>query len=799
MIKNYLKVAARNLARHKGYAFINVMGLAVGIAASVLIFLYVADELGYDRFHENADRIYRITADWSNNGDSRIHQLGTPHVLAKTIREKYPQVEALTQITGPFSDVVLRREDRALKESEVFAADDSFFDVFTYPLVKGDSRSALRDPNTVVLSETLAAKCFGQEDPMGQMIEIRLGGQTVLHTVSGVARDVPRNSHFRFEMLVSLVTIFPTPNMGWTWNNYITYLKLREGVTEALMEEKLAEIDKLYFEGGREHIPWIWTLEPVTWIHLHSDLVTGNQPNGSVAYVRLFTVVALLILVIAGINFVNLSTARSTRRAREVGIRKVVGSTRSQLVRQFLGESVLMSLVALAVGIGLIQAALPFYRNLAGRELALPYFGNPLIIPGLVALALAVGFLAGLYPAFFLSSFKQTEVLKGSRFGGKSRGALALRNGLVVFQFSMSVLLIIGSLVIGRQLDFIKNQRLGFDKDNVVAIHNADNLGNGLEVFRDRLLQHSDILGVTAVRALPGQGSPNWGIGVEGVQTERPLNMNFLTCDQDFADVLNIRMIEGRFMSRDYPSDVDAVVINGKAAEYFGIPEPVGKRIRIWWTKKDLTIIGIIDDFHFESLHRDVIPMGYILPEAIDSTRRPYLLAKIRSEKTTSVLSSIEKTWRSMSAGLPYEFTFLDQRIDNLYQNDNRAGKIVTLFSVLAIFVSCLGLFGLAAFVTEQRTKEIGIRKILGARLSTILWLLTGQFVKWVVVANLIAWPVGYWVMGRWLQGFAARTSLTAGLFIVSGLAAVAVAVLTVSSQVLRAAHANPTDSLRYE
>jgi putative ABC transport system permease protein len=275
--------------------------------------------------------------------------------------------------------------------------------------------------------------------------------------------------------------------------------------------------------------------------------------------------------------------------------------------------------------------------------------------------------------------------------------------------------------------------------------------------------------------------------------------MNFLTCDQDFADVLNIRMTEGRFMSRDYPADVDAVVINGKAADYFGIPEPVGKRIRIWWTKKDLTIIGIIDDIHFESLHRDVIPMGYILPEAISSTRRPYLLARIRSERTTSVLSYIEKTWRSMSAGLPYEFTFLDQRIDNLYQNDNRAGKIVTLFSVLAIFVSCLGLFGLAAFVTEQRTKEIGIRKILGARLSTILWLLTGQFVKWVVVANLIAWPVGYWVMGRWLQGFAARTSLTAGLFIVSGLAAVAVAVLTVSFQVLRAAHANPADSLRYE
>jgi putative ABC transport system permease protein len=799
MLKNYLKVAVRNLARYKGYAFINIMGLAVGIAASVLIFLYIADELSFDRFHENADRIYRITADWSNKGDSRIHQLGTPHVLAKTIREKYPQVQALTQITGPLGDVVLKYRDQAFKETDVFAADDSFFDVLTFPLVKGNPKSALRAPNTVVLSETLAAKCFGKEDPLDKTIEIQVVGQRIPHKVTGITRDVPRNSHFRFEMLVSLVTLYPTPSMGWTSNNYATYLLLSEGVTEVLMEEKLVEIDKFYFEGGRQHIPWIWTLEPITRIHLYSDLVTGNQPNGSIAYVRLFTFVAVLILVIAGINFVNLATARSSRRAREVGIRKVVGSLRSQLIGQFLGESILTSLVALAVGVGLIQAALPFYRNLTGRNLSLSYFTNPLVIPGLLALSLFVGFLAGLYPAFFLSSFKQTEVLKGSRFGGRNRGALALRNGLVVFQFAMSVLLIIGSLVIAKQLDFIKNQRLGFDKDHVVAVHNAGNLGPQLAVYSDRLKQHSDILGVTAAGALPGQGTSNWGIGVEGIETDRPMNMNFMTCDQDFAEVLNIRMIEGRFMSRDYPSDVDAAVINRKAAEYFGIPEPVGKKIRIWWTKKNMTIIGIIDDFHFESLHRDVRPMGYILPEAINSNRKPYLLAKIHSERTTAVLSYIEKTWASMASGLPFEFSFLDEKIDSLYQNDNRAGKIVSLFSILAIFVSCLGLFGLAAFVTEQRTKEIGIRKILGARLSTILWLLTGQFVKWVVVANLIAWPVGYLVMNRWLQGFAFRTSLTAWLFLASALAAVAIAILTVSAQVLRAAQANPADSLRYE
>jgi putative ABC transport system permease protein len=359
MLRNYLKIALRNLARHKGYAFINIMGLAVGIAASVLIVLYVVDELGYDRFHGNAERIHRITADWSNKGDSKIHQLGTPWILAKTIREKYPQVEALTQITGPLGDVVLRLGNLALKETEVFAADASFFEVFPFPLVKGDPRTALRDPNAIVLSESLAAKCFGKEDPLEKTVEVQVTGRRTAQRVTAVMRDVPRNSHFRFEMLVSMATLYPTPSTGWTNNNHVTYLLLAPGVTRAQMEEKLVEIDRVEFEGGRPHIPWIWTLEPVTRIHLYSDLVTGNQPNGSIAYVRLFTLVALLILVIAGINFVNLATARSARRAREVGIRKVVGSRRGQLVGQFLGESVLLSLVALVIGVGLIQAFLP--------------------------------------------------------------------------------------------------------------------------------------------------------------------------------------------------------------------------------------------------------------------------------------------------------------------------------------------------------------------------------------------------------------------------------------------------------
>jgi putative ABC transport system permease protein len=799
MIKNYLKVAVRNLLKHKGYAFINILGLAVGIAASVLIFLYITFEMSYDKFHEKANRTYRITADWSNKGDSRIHQLGTPFILAKTIREKYPQVEAITQLSGPVGDVIVRYKDTAFKETEAFCAEPSFFDVFSFPLLKGNPETSLRDPNMLVMTQSLAKKYFGDEDPMGKTIEIQASGEQLFFKVTGLMEDIPQNSHFQFDMLISMKTVYPKPSMGWTWNNYTTYVTLQKGVTQSLMEEKLVEIDKVHFRGGAEHIPWIWTLEPITWIHLHSDLVTGNQPNGSMAYIRLFTIVAILILLIAGINFVNLSTARSTRRAKEVGLRKVVGSLRRQLIQQFLGESVLMSLMALIFAVILIQAVLPYYQNLTGKTLALSYFGNPFVIPGLLGLALGVGILAGLYPAFFLSSFKLTQVLKGSPLASRGRGALFLRNGLVVFQFAMSVLLIIGALVIFRQLEYIKNQRLGFDKEHVVVIHNADSLGGQLEAYKERLKRESDVLGVTAVRSVPGRGTPNWGIGVEGIELERPLNMNFMTCDQDFADVLNIKMLEGRFMSRDFPSDVNAVVINKKAAEYFGIENPVGKKLRIWWTEKDLTIIGIIDNFHFESLHRNVRSMGYLLPEAIDSTQKPYLLVKISSQVTSDVLSNLRKTWQSMSAGLPFEFTFLDEKVNNLYQNDNRAGRIVTLFSCLAIFVSCLGLFGLAAFVAEQRTKEIGVRKVLGASLSNIIWLLTGQFVRWVIVANLIAWPVGYFIMNQWLQGFAFRASLSIWIFLASGLAALTIAALTVSSQVIKAALANPAESLKYE
>ncbi len=799
MFKNYLKVAARNLLKHKTYSLITVLGLAVGIAASVLISLYVFDELGYDRFHRNAGRIYRLTADWSNKGDSRIHQLGTPYVLAKTLRDKYPQVEAVAQVSGPVEDVPLRHGANTFKASEAYLADDSFFRVFSFPLEAGDTATCLRAPGSVVLTRSTAVKLFGTDDPIGKSVDLLVETRPQPLQVTGVMADVPVNSHFRFGMLISSPTYYPKPSMGWTNNNYTTYLLARPGVDRAEVARILVEIDAMHFDGGRKHIPWIWTPVPLTRVHLDSDLATGAQPNGSAVYVRLFAAAALLILVIAGINFVNLATARSIRRAKEVGIRKVVGSRKGQLVGQFLGESVVTALTALVLGIGLIHAALPFYRRLTGRVLGLPYFSNPWVIPALIGLALAVGLLSGLYPAFVLSSFRHSDALKGNRTTGSGRRALLLRNGLVVFQFAISVLLIMGSTVISRQLDYVRNRRLGFDKDHVVVVHNIRSLGPVVATLKDKLARRADVRGTTAVGSIPGSGTPNWGIRVEGVQSERPLNMDFMTCDEDFASTLDIRMLEGRFLSRDFPSDKASVIINRQAKAYFGLDDPIGRKVRTGWgPQPERTIVGVMDDVQFESLHQPVNRMGYIL-SAGDGFPPSYLLVRVDARRTYDAIDGLRREWESLSTGLPFEFTFLDQRIAALYENDVRAGRVVSVFSLLAVFISALGLFGLAAYVTEQRTKEIGVRKVLGAGFGNLVWLVAGQFLKWVAVAVVIAWPLGYYLMSGWLRGFAARMDLTVGIFVASGLAALIVAALTVGSQVVRSASADPVDCLRYE
>ncbi|MEW6364235.1 MAG: ABC transporter permease [Acidobacteriota bacterium] len=797
MLASYSRIAVRNLVRQFGYTLINILGLAVGIAASVLILLYVIDELSFDRFHEKADRIYRVVADWSNKGDSAIHQLGTPLILARTLRDKYPQAESVTQVI-PLAERIVRYKNQSFRLTDAYYAETSFFDVFTFPLERGDPRTALRDPQSIVLTRSVAARYFGAEDPMDKLIEVISLMETKTFRVTGILEDVPRNSHFCFGALLSLPSFRRYDATGWTSNNLTTYLLLRQGVTEEQMEQKLVELDRKYFEGGRPHIPWIWSLEPLKRIHLYSDLVTGNQPNGSIEYVKLFTIAALLILLIAGVNFINLSTARSARRAKEVGIRKVCGSMRWHLAAQFLGESVLLSLIAMIVAVGMILLSLPFYRELTEKYLSLKLFSNPLVIPALLALALLVGILAGLYPAFALASSRQVDALRGSLFRGKGRRSSFLRNGLVVFQFSVSVVLIIGSLVIFKQLRYVRNFRLGFEKDHIAVIRNANSLGSAYEPFKQKLLSNARVISTTGVFDMPGDELSNWGIAVEGVGPERPLNLDFVVCDEDFVKTLGIKMLDGRFFSRDFPSDTRAAVVSKRAVEYFAIRNPVGKVMRIY-SDQPFTIIGVMDDIHFASLHNEVRGMGYVLPSFYELTAAPYLLVRIQPTDLIATLDFMKTTWSSLAPGMPFDVSFLDEKIDSLYKADRLAGRIVLLFSILAVFVSCLGLFGLAAFVTEQRTKEIGIRKALGAGASHITFLLTAQFSKWVVVANVVSWPLGYLLMSRWLEGFAFRTRITADVFMMGGLVALLTATTVVSSQVLKAAAAKPVDALKWE
>jgi putative ABC transport system permease protein len=803
MLKNAFKITFRLIKRHKGFSFINIAGLSVGIACSILVLLYVCDELSFDRFHEKADRIYRITADASGRSDFRIHQLGTPAILSRTLLDKYPKVEEVTRLTD-LDQTIVQTEKRSFKENRVFAAEPSFFRIFSFPLLEGSPDTALAEPNKVVITQSAARKYFGNSDPMNRRIQMDLDGDVVACIVSGVAEDVPQNSHFRFDFLISLETfewIRPTGNhlRDWFRNNHITYLLLCEGAGQAEVENNLAEILDTYAFAGEAH-SWKWTLTPLAGIHLQSDLRTGLEPNGSATYVVIFAVIAFLILLIACINFTNLSTARSARRAKEVAIRKVVGSERKQLIKQFLGESILFSFLSLILALVLIHIFLPHYQTLIGRSLAIPLFSNIRILLGLMGGAVLVGLISGFYPSFFLSSFSPMHVLRAPLLKGRQSRAPRLRSGLVIFQFSMSILLIIGIITIFKQIDYIRNARLGFDKEYVVIVHNADKLGEGSQVLKDKLRQVSGIEQVSSARYIPGTRFTNIGISIPGVDgSALNMTLDICSCDQNFRDTLRMEMAEGRFFRTDFPADRSAIVINEETVRYFRLEDPLGKSIIFPYAEKEYVIIGILRDIHYEPLHNMVNRMGLILPGSFFPDHDRYIFGRIRLDDVPGTLDSIKKTWRALSPGIPFEFSFLDENLDRAYSNEIRTGKIVGVFSSLAVLISCLGIFGLAAFMAEQRTKEIGIRKVMGAKLSDIILLLSRETMKWVLISNVIVWPLGFLIMGRWLQNFAYRVDMGMGVFLLAGGIALGTALLTISFLLLKAARSNPIDSLRYE
>lgn len=808
MIRNYLRVAVRNIRNNKAYSLINVVGLAVGIASCILIILFVRNELGYDGFNKHADRIYRGVLEAFVNGHS-IDMAITPAPFGPVSAADFPQVQAYTRISK-LGEPVLRYGKEAFSEPRFIGADSTFFDVFTVHFLRGNPKTALSQPNSVVLTESMARKYFGDSDPMGKILNADHSRNWI---VTGVIKDWPKNSHFQFDFLASLCTFQYSRSTYWLSNNYYTYLLLRKGTDAAALQKRMnEEFMKKYIgpqfrttlgmsadqflSGG---VRWQYDLQPLTSIHLYSHLQYEFEPNGDASYVYVFFAIAVAILLIACVNFVNLSTARSEKRSKEVGIRKTLGSTRAQLLRQFLSESVLMSLLAVVLAIGLVEIFMPVFNDIAQKDMSLNLIGSMATIPLLVLLGIFVGLLAGSYPAFYLSSFRPSQVLKGD---SRTKGRRAwLRGGLVVFQFVVSISLFIGTFVIYNQLKYIQNKNLGFDREQVIVIKRTDNLGNRTAQFKQELLSNPRVVSVSSSTAIPGDQKSDQAYWVEGTSASQARDIRNMWCDYGFLETYGITLENGRFFSKEHPSDSNAVVVNQEVEKAFGVKNLVGRNLvepgrKVPDIRLD-PVIGVVRNFNFQSLHQSIRPLAIRFIPLQYPAR--FISVRVKPGDYAATIAFLGKTWKQYAGDEAFDYNFLDQDLARLYVSDRRTSRIATIFSVLAIFVASLGLLGLAAFVTEQRTKEIGIRKVLGATVPEVVRLLSSDFVKWVLIANVLAWPIAYFVMRSWLQNFAYRIDIGIGVFVVAGILALVIALLTVSVHAVRAATANPVESLRYE
>jgi putative ABC transport system permease protein len=794
---NYLKVAFRNLLKHKAYSFINVFGLAVGMASAVLILLFVRYERSFDSFHEKAGRIHRIAVR-AVIGDTKIRQTFTPAILTPTLLEHYPEVERSIRLQDSFEGVAVKTGEKAFNEYRVGSADADIFKLFTLPFVAGDPDTALTEPNTVVITESAAQKYFDGLDALDRTLTIDVAD----FRVTGVMDYFPDNSHFRFDMLRSLITYQGRlDNTNWFANNYRTYILLKEGASAAAFDAKFPDLVRNYTAAGQDYDSWLergnyweYYLQPLTSIHLHSDLNGEFEANGNAAYVSASLLIALFILLIASVNYMNLATARSANRAREVGIRKVVGSTRGPLLRQFLAESLTASFLALLLAVALVHVLLPAFRALTGRTLSMPYLEEPLAVPALLGLALVLGVFSGAYPAFFLASVQPIKVLRGKLQSG-SRNSL-LRNLLVLVQFAISIFLVVGTLAVRSQTEFMRSKNLGFNKQHVVVIKTPAPLGERSRAFKDRLLSLPEVLAVSGSDTTPGRSFRNWGCRPEGFEESITLNMTI--CDTGFLETLGMEMARGRFFSREFTTDDKALIINEAAARLLGWDDPIGKIIS-WGQDRDFTIIGVVRDYHYESLHHSVRPGAMMLPPGPFGSSENYVSARIRPGDIPRTLAGIRELWKDFSNGIPLEYSFLDTDYDRLYQNEQRTGRIFTVFSCLAIGIGCLGLLGLAAFAAEQKTREIGIRRVLGASVPGIMALISRDLTRWVALANLVAWPVAYFVMNAWLRNFVYRIGLSWLFFVAAGAVTLGIAWLSMSFQAYKAANTNPVKALKYE
>ena len=786
MLRNYLKVALRNLSRNKVYSIINIAGLAVGMACCILILLWVQDELSYDRFHQRADDLYRLTETWHHQGETKCEAL-TSSLLASALKEECPEINLATRFS-PGGEQLIKCEDKRLQNDVVAQADNDFFQMFSFPMVKGNPRTALADPFSVVISEKMSLKYFGNENPLGRQMNIDRRD----FTVTGVMKNLPQNSHLQFDCLVPFESRrewLKKITDKWLVSAYATYVLVDGETSRHQMEQKISSVLSKHISDSTVTLG----LQPIGDIHLYSAgmELSGSEP-GDIKYVYMFSALAVLILLIACINFMNLSTARSGSRAREIGIRKVVGADRKQIGKQFFGESILLSFVALAASLASLELLLPAVNSWLGKPLGLDLAERPELILALVGLALLTGVLAGSYPALLLSSFKPSRVLKAATIPS-SRGA-TLRRTLVVIQFAASVFLIIGALVISGQLGFMTKGDLGFDQEHLLCVRMRGGFGDQYQNIKGRLLQNPTVISVSA--GWPPKSS-HWAsneVSWEGKDSKKEVVMCRYNVDFGYVNTLGLQVVRGRDFSDDFVTDQnEAFLVNEEAVRQMGLEDPVGKQFS--YEGRGGKIVGVVRDFHQGALRDPIYPLVL----QIDSEKLYYLLVRLKPGAVPEILSFLENRWQQTASDFPFEYHFLDQTIEGFYRSEQRMGTIFRWSTFLAVLVSCMGLFGLAAFAAEKRTKEIGIRKVLGASAASIVKLLSKEIILLVLLANLIAAPVAYWAMTRWLENFAYRIELRMSLFFISALVALATAVVTVSYQAIRAAMANPVETLRCE
>jgi len=904
MLTNYLKIFIRNIQNHKAYSIINISGLAIAMAASFMIFLFVSHELSYDRFHRNTDRLFRVRNDRIYS-DIHDKSAGCPPALGPALKKEFPEILESARVlttsdmnnivsympdndyiqTVPFSlkgyeqakkisligrfngwnpdrnvlkkkgtqweckiqfppgkysyrffvdgkeicdpdnpdQTTYRSEPYSVltiqepsfvsnmvtfQETKIYYAEPSFLRMFSFPMLQGSPETALENPNTAVISESSAQKYFGDDDPMDKMIIVSNQNGKQLYQITGVFEDIPENSHIKFTFLLSFQTLIqlrPNAAYDWGWNMFNTYVLLGPETNPESLQEKFhafVERNKIHGDDYRRE----FILQPIKDIHLHSNLRWEPEVNGNAKTVYFLTLIAIFILFIAWINYINLSTARAITRAKEVGIRKVLGSRRDQLIKQFISESALLNIFAVLVALLLIKIFLPHFNNLTGKQLTLSLSHGSFAWRWLVLAVLTGTFLSAIYPAFVLSSFSPDSVLRG-KFSHTHRG-ISFRKMMVIFQFATSIILIIGTLTVSKQLRFMQNKDLGIQIEQTLAVRIPGNHAYSterVERFKRELLDSPHIKAVTASSSVPGKEYSNASSGI------RPLSSNpedgkrcfFISVDYDYFDFYGNELVAGRKFAKDFSTDLKAAILNEEATKLFGYKSPeqaLNQKILLGGLGGDIReTIGVVKDFHHKSLKDSLQPILFTITAGDQNSRHNYFSIKIDGHDIDQILSSVKKAWNGVYAGTPFDYFFLDESFNNLYKSDRQFGSVFSLFALLSIFISCLGLFGLAAFMAERRTKEIGIRRVLGASASGIVYLLSKKFVTWILASNLVAWPVAYYVMNKWLQNFAYRTDLGIWIFFLAMFLALIIALLTIIAQSTRTAMANPANALRYE